>query len=267
MITNSNTSRSVAVARVERSETREKLNLGSATLHPGYNIDLQKYLYPPSITEAAIIQRELAQKVIVADQFETIEYIGGMDVSNNPYDPEKIIHATIVVLNKELQVVETSSVSMRQDFPYISGFLGFREAPALLQAWDQLKIKPQLTMVDGHGISHPRGLGIASHIGVLLDIPTIGVAKTILVGKPQEELGLMLGDHVPLIWRDKQIATVLRTKLRCKPLFIAPGHKISMTTAMQLVLQYLRGYRLPEPTRQAHLAANAARKKYKIKED
>lgn len=218
------------------------------------------WLYPPSLELAAKIQSKLAENVILTDQFEPIEYIGGMDVSNSPYDPINMIYATIVILDKQLSIVETANVSEQQNFPYISGFLGFRETPALIQAWQKLTIKPQLIFVDGHGISHPRGLGIASHVGVLLDRPTIGVAKSILVGKPESELGLKPGDQTPLIWKKHSIGTMLRTKLRCNPLIISPGHKVSMNTAVNLVLQYFRGYRLPEPTRQAHLAANAYRR-------
>lgn len=219
-------------------------------------------LKPISLAEAANIQKELAQRVIIKDEFDDLKLIGGMDVSNNPYDASKKVYATVVTLDiKNLTVVETSSISSVQEFPYISGFLGFREAPVLLQAWQKLKQLPQLIMVDGHGISHPRGLGIASHIGVLLDCPTIGVAKTILVGRPVGELGPNPGDQTPLVWKNQQIATVLRTKSRCNPLIISPGHKVSMITAVRLVQQCLRGYRLPEPTRQAHLAANAGRLK------
>ena len=119
-------------------------------------------------------------------------------------------------------------------------------------------------MVDGHGISHPRRLGIASHIGVLLNIPTIGVAKSVLVGHPAGPLGEAKGDCVPLIWKGEQIGTFLRTKKCCHPVIISAGHRISLGTAVEIVLEYATRYRLPEPTRQAHLAANRCRKELGI---
>jgi deoxyribonuclease V len=184
-----------------------------------------------------------------------------MDVSHNLYDPQALIYAVCVTLNpRTLQVQERGCVALEQRFPYKSGYLGFREAPALIESFKKLSQIPDIIFVDGHGISHPRGLGIASHIGVLLNLPTIGVAKSVLVGKAEGTLGSAIGDSVPLIWKGKQIATLLRTKARCNPLIISTGHKISLSTAVEMVLQYLKGYRLPEPTRQAHLTANAYRR-------
>lgn len=220
------------------------------------------WLYPDSLEMAVQVQQQLAEKVLTVDQLPaTIHYVAGMDVSNNWRDPAQIIYATCVVLEaKSLQIVAKASVQMQQKFPYIPGFLGFREAPALVEAYAQLSIKPDLILVDGHGISHPRKLGIASHIGVLLDIPTIGVAKSILVGKPAGELGAEQSATTALIYKDETLAMLLRSKKRCNPLIVASGHKVSLPTAVGLVQSYLRGYRLPEPTRQAHLAANTYRR-------
>lgn len=222
----------------------------------------REWLYPESLAIASKLQLELAQKVITTDQLPSnLRYIAGMDVSSNWRDPKKIIYATCVVLDtKTLQVVNSASAHMQQKFPYIPGFLGFREAPALVEAFAQLSLKPDLILVDGHGISHPRKLGIASHIGVLLDIPTIGVAKSILIGKPAGILDSAAGATTPLLWQEQTIAMLLRSKNRCNPLIIATGHKIALATAVKLVKNYLRGYRLPEPTRQAHLAANIYRR-------
>ena len=220
----------------------------------------QDWLLPPSLQVAAGIQKTMAERVIKADQLGELKYIAGMDVSNNPYDPAQLIYASIVILRADdLQIVEVANVMQKARFPYVSGFLGFREAPALVAAFEQLKQQPDLIFVDGHGISHPRGLGIASHIGVLLDCPTIGVAKNLLVGKPSTELSLQPGAQTPVIYQNKTIAMLLRTKLRSNPLIISTGHRVALTTAVQLVQNYLRGYRLPEPTRQAHLAANRLR--------
>lgn len=220
-----------------------------------------EWLYPASLEEAAQVQRELAGRVSLSDELRSVRTIVGTDVSNNLYDPEKQVYAAMVHLNyPSLQVFETSNIREQAKFPYVPGFLGFRESPALVEAFQHLKQKPDLMLVDGHGISHPRGLGIASQLGVLLDCPTIGVAKSILVGTPEEELGQNPGDQVPLIWKGNVIGAVLRTKARVKPLYISTGHKISLPTAVEWVMKCVKGYRLPEPTRQAHLAANAYRK-------
>lgn len=226
----------------------------------------QDLLFPSSLKQAALIQKQLSEKITLEDQFKDFKKelitIAGMDVSNNPYDPKKMVYAGIAILDiKNLKPLETAQANMQQPFPYVPGFLGFREAPVLIQAYQKLSVRPSLIMVDGHGISHPRGLGIASHIGVLLDCPTIGVAKSILVGTPQVELSEEPGSEVPLIYKDKQIATLLRSKARSKPLIISPGYKVSLTTAVEIVRFCLAKYRLPEPTRYAHLVANDCRKK------
>jgi deoxyribonuclease V len=219
------------------------------------------WFFPQSIQEAKEAQHRMAQRVIQEDTLLTMQSIGGMDVSNNLFDPKQMIYASVVVLSYPgLEIVEQAAVAQKQSFPYIPGLLGFREAPALVEAFKKLKKKPDILMVDGHGISHPRGLGIASHLGVLLDIPTVGVAKSILVGKPAASLDPEAGAQVPLVWKDQTLGMMLRTKARSNPLIISVGHKISLSTAIELVQKCLRGYRLPEATRHAHLAANVCRK-------
>lgn len=214
-----------------------------------------------TIKEAKELQKCMAEKVILEDDFVLPRFVAGMDVSNNMFDPDQMIYAAVVVLDlKELKVVDQATVAEKQSFPYVTGLLGFREAPALVNAFKKLTVKPDIVMVDGHGISHPRGLGIASHIGVLLDIPTIGVAKSILVGEMKEEVASTVRSKGPLIWKEKTIAMVYRSKARARPLYISSGHRISLGTAVKLVESCLTKYRLPEPTRQAHLAANACRK-------
>jgi deoxyribonuclease V len=221
----------------------------------------ESWLYPPSLEAAVEIQKMLADRIILKDDFDEINLLGGMDVSNNPYDKKQLVYGTLVTLKRDtLQHQEVANHCLQEKFPYITGFLGFREAPVLLQAWQKLTHKPDLIFVDGHGISHPRGLGVASHIGVLLDRPTIGVAKSILVGRAAGVLGPTPGQRVPLIWKGKEIGILLRTRLRANPLIISPGHKISMETAVNFVVDSLKGYRLPEATRQAHLYANIFRK-------
>lgn len=223
-----------------------------------------EWLYPSSLEQAAATQRELAERLILHDDFSSSAWIGGMDVSNNLYDPQALVYASAIVLNQHsLALEEQAAVAQVQKFPYVPGFLGFREAPALVAAFNKLRTQPFLFMVDGHGISHPRRLGIASHLGVLLDIPTIGVAKTILVGQPASDLGEAVGDRVPLVWKKQTIGMVVRTKTRCRPLLISAGHRISLESAVELVLSCVTRYRLPETTRHAHLAANACRKEPK----
>lgn len=222
----------------------------------------KEWLYPDSLEEAARVQRLLASKVIREDGFfNNVRHVAGTDVSNNLRDPENWIYASVVRLDyPSLKVQESTCVKAQATLPYMPGFLAFREVPALVEAYQQLSQKPDLLMVDGHGISHPRGLGIASHLGVLLDCPTIGVAKSILVGKPASEPDNQVGDYVPLMWRGQVLGAVLRTRANVAPVYISTGHKISLDTAIEWVIRCLTRYRLPETTRQAHQAANICRK-------
>jgi len=223
-----------------------------------------KWLFPESVLGAQAAQKEMAQSVLLEDfNKKTITHIAGVDVSNNRFDPEKMIYAAIVVLSYPfLEIVEVVTKAVKQEFPYIPGLLGFREVPALVQVYEGLSIRPDLIMVDGHGISHPRGLGVASHLGVLLQVPTIGVAKSILVGKPAESLPDGPGSTVSVLWREKEIGVPLRSKKGCSPLIISAGHLMTLKTATHLVRTCLKGYRLPEPTRQAHLMANVCRRSF-----
>jgi deoxyribonuclease V len=224
----------------------------------------EEWLFPKSILEAHTVQKQMAQEIILRDDPKSsFLHIAGMDISNTPFDPEQKVFGAVVVLDfPQLCIKEIATQTERQTFPYIPGLLGFREAPVLLRAYSKLSIKPDLILVDGHGVSHPRGLGIASHLGVLLDTPTIGVAKSILVGKPERALPEEPGSSVPLVWKGRGLGMMLRTKKRCSPLIVSAGHRITLNTAVSIVLQCLKGYRLPEPTRQAHLAANACRKQF-----
>jgi deoxyribonuclease V len=162
----------------------------------------------------------------------------------------------VVILNYPgLEVIETACVEGRTDFPYIPGLLSFREIPLLLQAFQQIKRCPGLILVDGQGLAHPRRIGLASHLGLILDTPTIGCAKSHLCGdfsEPGSEAGryTWLKDNA-----DEVIGAVLRTKSSVKPLFISIGHKIGLPSSIHWVLQCCQGYRLPEPTRQAHQAS------------
>lgn len=222
-----------------------------------------EWLHPASFSQAAELQRQLAQKVIVKDDFPTIKRIGGVDVSCNFRDPARMIYSAAVSIDaKKLDLVDKCAIAAKQDFPYVTGFLAFREAPSIVNALRGLKQAPDLLMVDGQGICHPRGLGIASHLGVLCDLPTIGVGKTILVGEPSGTLGQKRGDRVPLIFEGRVVGVLLRTRPRVHPLIVSIGHRISLDTAVEMVLACLTRFRLPEPTRQAHLEANVLRRMY-----
>lgn len=201
-------------------------------------------------------QIELASKAIREDRFEQAQptLIAGADVG---FEQEgEVTRAAIVLLKyPSLELVEYQVARIATTMPYIPGFLSFREYPALLAAWDLLTQKPDLLFVDGHGISHPRRLGVASHFGLLVDVPTIGVAKKRLCGK-FDPLGDEPGEQQPLMDKGEQLGWVLRSKKRCNPLFISTGHRVSNHSALIWVQRCLAGYRLPEPTRWADAVAS-----------
>ena len=176
------------------------------------------------------------------------------------------LFAAVVVLRlHDLQVIDTASATATVSFPYIPGFLSFRECPAVLQACEKLTVKPDCLVCDGQGIAHPRRLGIASHLGLWLDLPSIGCTKSLLVGAYREP-GLKRGSTEPLIHRKEQVGVILRTKDNVSPVFVSPGHKITLKKAVEIVLACCTKYRLPEPTRRAHLLVNELRRKAGMKE-
>jgi deoxyribonuclease V len=206
-----------------------------------------------TIPQALEIQRSLASIIIPYNHLATPHLIAGVDVSVNKTGAA---NAVAVVLNyPELEVLEVSSAAGNATFPYVPGLLSFREIPLTLQACEKLTLEPDLVMVDGQGIAHPRRIGLASHLGLFLNCPTIGCAKSPLWGEFQLP-GENKGEYSDIVDKDQNIiGAVVRTKPRVKPLFISIGHKIDLATAIQWVLKCCRSYRLPEPTRQAHLAS------------
>lgn len=208
---------------------------------------------PGVITEATRVQNDLRTKVRLQDDFEPIRVIAGVDVS---YDVKSnLTHAFIVLIDAEtLQPLADVHAQTDTTFPYVPGFLSFREIPAILEALKKLPaddaLRPQLLMVDGQGVAHPRRLGIAAHLGVLTDRPAIGVAKSKLTGTYHEP-DLFKGAHALLMDKRERIGTVLRSKDDCKPLFVSAGHRVDQDTAVAIVLRCLTKYRLPEPTRLA----------------
>jgi deoxyribonuclease V len=220
-------------------------------LHPLHSWDLT----PP---EAIALQRELAGRIDTRTPLTHCEFVAGADVSYNRFSPT--FYAAVVVLRADdWTIVETQGAVRESPFPYIPGLLSFREAPVLLEAFAKLKSVPDAVMLDGQGVAHPRRLGIASHVGLWLDLPCIGCAKSRLTGTYKEP-AQKAGSLAPLVDRGQVIGSVVRTKDRVKPLFVSAGHKIDLPSAVRLVLQACQGYRLPEPTRQAHLHVNALRR-------
>ncbi|MDJ1504909.1 deoxyribonuclease V [Xanthocytophaga agilis] len=210
-----------------------------------------------SIPEAIALQKELRTQIQLTPLDKEIRYVAGTDISFNKFSDT--VYAGIVVLDlTTLQEVARSMVVTETHFPYVPGLLSFREIPALLQAWEQLTFKPDLLIVDGHGIAHPRRLGIATHLGLALDMPTIGCGKSRLTGTytlPDNEPG----STSPLWDRQDQIGIVLRSKRNTLPLFISPGHKITFAESVTIVQKCITKYRLPETTRKVHDAVNALR--------
>lgn len=202
--------------------------------------------------EAARVQKELRSRLILNWDARPVTMIGGVDISIKT----ETARAAIVVLRyPELTPLEAVIADTPLVFPYIPGLLAFREGPSVLAAWNELKNKPDLLMFDGQGIAHPRGIGIASQMGLWLERPTIGVAKSRLYGR-HEEVGPQRGDRADLIDKNGNvIGTVLRSREKTNPLYVSPGHLIDVEHATQFVLTCSAGYRLPEPTRWAHKVA------------
>jgi deoxyribonuclease V len=212
---------------------------------------LQPHRWDVSLAEAEAIQREMAARVSQVPDLGTVRTVAGIDMS-----AKDVSRAAVVVLSyPDLETLEIARAERPLVFPYVPGYLSFREAPAVLAAFDKLTRTPDLLMFDGQGIMHPRRLGIAAHLGVWLDLPSIGCAKSPLVGRPTGELGPDPGEWVEIRDKGTVIGALVRTKKNVKPLYISVGHKIDLAGAVQWVLACCRGYRLPETTRRAHNAA------------
>lgn len=220
--------------------------------------DLHRWDLTPK--EAVALQRRLAEHVVVADTLkEVVRVVAGVDVSYRRRAAQ--FHGAVVVLDLVSgDILETAAASGKGVFPYVPGLLSFRELPVLLQAFRKLQNVPQVVLVDGQGIAHPRRLGVASHLGLWLGLPTIGCAKSRLCGNAGEP-GLARGQRTPLLLDGEPVGAVLRSRDRVRPLFVSPGHRIDIERSVEIVLQCGQGYRLPEPTRQAHLASNLQRKR------
>lgn len=215
--------------------------------------------------QAIALQSQLAQQLESRDRINPVRYIAGVDIGFE--EGGAVTRAAVVVLQwlpeeaPHLPVVEQVVHREPTRMPYIPGLLSFREIPAVLGAFAKLKTQPQLVMVDGQGIAHPRRLGVAAHLGLWLDLPTIGIAKSRLTGK-HAEVGEARGDWVPLMAGQEVIGAVLRSRGNVKPVFVSPGHRLSLDTSLEWVMRCLGPTKLPEPTRLAdRLASRRDQKK------
>lgn len=203
------------------------------------------------------VQVDLARRLVLRDDFaKPLRTVAGFDVGFE--DDGATTRAAAVLLDADtLKVLDAQVARLPTRMPYIPGLLSFRELPALLEALALLSVPPDLAFVDGHGIAHPRRLGIAAHFGIMTGLPSIGVAKNILTGEPRMALHEMRGAFTPLRSGKEQIGWLLRSKPGCLPLIVSPGHRVAMPSAPELVMRYVAKYRLPEPTRLAdRLASN-----------
>jgi deoxyribonuclease V len=214
---------------------------------------IRRHGWRVTTARAIEIQTELAAEVSTTGNITRVRYIAGADISVDRWAKTGI--AAVVVLSyPEMALVEKQVVSQRIEFHYVPGLLSFREAPLLLAACEKLVVTPDLFIIDGQGIAHPRRIGLASHLGLFLDTPTIGCAKSRLCGR-YDEPAEAAGSYTELIDQDEIIGAVLRTRTGVKPVYVSPGHRIELPAAVRWVLACCRGYRLPEPTRLAHQVA------------
>ncbi len=215
----------------------------------------RQHHWPTTVEEAIAIQKQLQPEVTTEDQLPEVRYVAGVDMGFE--EDYAISRAAVVVLSfPELQLVEQAIARRPTTFPYIPGFLSFREVPAVMDALEKVSTTPDLILCDGQGIAHPRRFGLACHLGVLIDIPTIGVAKSVLIGE-HDELPPEKGSWQPLRYKGETVGVVLRSRTGVKPLYVSSGHRISLPTAIDYVLRCTPKYRLPETTRLADkLASN-----------
>lgn len=223
---------------------------------------LDLHSWEVSAQEARRIQREFAHRVQLCPLPSAIRLVAGADVSYH-VGSDRVYAGVVVLQFPKLSVVEETTTAGTVSFPYIPGLLSFREAPVLLQAFRKVTQQPDVVLFDGQGIAHPCGMGIASHVGLFLDRPTVGCAKSWLTGRyDPAALQEHAGAFTRMFAKDGTcIGAVVRTKTKIKPVFVSPGCQADVETAVKLVLNCCRGYKLPEPTRLAHQLVNRARKK------
>jgi deoxyribonuclease V len=208
-----------------------------------------------SPAEAMAVQNSLRARVVTRNELGPVRTVAGVDISTKGGRA----HAAIAVLNfPELQPLEAAEADLPLTFPYVPGLLAFREGPAILAALAGLQAEPDLFLFDGHGLAHPRRMGIASHMGLILDRPSIGCAKSLLCGQ-NEPAGAQVGDHSEIRDHGEVIGAAVRTREGVQPVYISIGHRIDLQTAISYALRCCQGYRLPEPARWAHRVAGGER--------
>lgn len=208
--------------------------------------------------DAIALQKKLQEKINLTPTVKKIQLIGGADISFNKH--EETVYAGIITLSfPDLIPVEQVAIKIKVTFPYIPGLLAFREVPAIIKALNHIKQIPDVLIMDGHGYAHNRRMGIATHLGVLTDMPTIGCAKSKLVGDYKEPANIKFATSI-LSHKKEQIGIVMRSKLNCKPVFISPGNKTDFEQSIEIMKHCTSKYRIPEPTRQAHNYVNECRK-------
>lgn len=214
----------------------------------------QRHEWPLTAEEAIAIQQQLSPEVITEDRLGTVNYVAGVDVGFE--ESGSISRAAVAVLSfPELELKESAIARRPTTFPYVPGFLSFREIPAVIDALEKVSITPDLILCDGQGIAHPRRFGLACHLGLLADVPTIGVAKSWFIGQ-HGELPNERGEWKPMRHRGEIIGAVLRTRNGVKPVYVSSGHRVSLPTAIDYVLRCTPKYRLPETTRIADKLAS-----------
>jgi len=214
----------------------------------------QRHAWDLTPKEAMAVQSRLSAEIVCRDDFGPVARVAGVDVGFEGNGATT--RAAVTVLAFPSLQLETSAIArLPTRFPYVPGLLSFREIPAVLAAMERLNVRPDLLLCDGQGIAHPRRFGIASHLGLLLDIPAIGVAKTRLIGR-HDEVPDERGAWVPLKAGSETIGAVLRTRRGVKPLYVSPGHRIGLESSIAWVMACLTRYRLPETTRWAHRLAS-----------
>ena len=205
-----------------------------------------------SVEEAIQIQEALKDQIILKKPFSKVRTIGGGDVAYSKNE-NRLFGAIVVLSFPDMEILDMATADGKIPFPYIPNLLSFREGPILIQIFEKLRVKPDIMVYDGQGIAHPRRFGLASHLGLWFDLPSIGCAKTPLL-EGFISPGASKGSFELIRKEGKEVGVVLRTKDNVKPLFISPGHRIDITTSIQLILESCQGFRFPEPLRKAHHA-------------
>jgi deoxyribonuclease V len=200
-------------------------------------------------------QKQMSESVRLADGFSDLKSIGGVDQA---FSGDNVFSGIVVMRYNDLKTIEKQHAKMRANFPYVPGLLSFREGPVIVKAFQQLKNRPDVLFVNGCGVNHPRGIGLASHVGIELDIPTIGITQKRLCGDyiaPEK-----VGEHTGLHYKDKKVGYVLKTGKSYNPIFVAPGHRVSLEGSLSITRECVAGHKLPEPLWLAHKYVNEIKK-------